>query len=311
MIRRTLAAALFALSFSAAAQLPSAPSSASVDPLPPADPKFFDAPTPTADTVNAFLRALWGYDTDRVYRVMAIQKTPAPGVAKVVIFVTSKTPGSQVQTVQFYTTPDGKHAIADTVIDFGAKPWADNRAKMQQQADGPAHGAAGKELLLVEFADMQCPHCKVAQDTMRNLLRDFPNARIVFQNFPLVSIHPFAFKAAAMGNCVARKSNDAFWIYLQDVFDHQEALNDEAGDKTLAAAAAKAGQDPAAIAACAASAAEQKHVEQQIDFANNFGVTETPMISVNGHLLPLGGMSYEQLKQIVAYQAQQDGVAGK
>lgn len=312
-MNRRLAALFFtlALTVPAIAQLPAAPSVAAADPLPQPDPKYFDAPSPSLDTVNAFLKALWGYDADRLYRVMAIQKTTAPGVAKIVIFVTSKTPGSQIQTVQFFTTPDGKHAIADTVIDFGAKPFADNRAMMQQRADGPARGATSKDLLLVEFADMQCPHCKVAQETMSNLHRDFPNARIVFQNFPLVAIHPFAFKAAAYGNCVAKKSGDAFFVYLQDVFEHQEALNDEAGDKTLAGAVTKAGQDLAAIAACAASPAEQKHVQSQIDFANDAGVTETPMLSVNGHLLPLGGMSYEQLKMIVAYQAQQDGVATK
>ncbi|MBS1813979.1 MAG: thioredoxin domain-containing protein [Acidobacteria bacterium] len=292
----------------AAQTIPDAPSVTAADPLPKADPQYFDAASPTLETVNAFLHAIWGYDHDRIYRVMAIQKTTAPNVSKVVIFVTSRTPGAQVQTVQFFTTPDGKHAIADTVFDFGAKPFADNRVLMQQKADGPAHGAASKDLLLVEFADMQCPHCKVAQETMANVVRDFPTARVVYQNFPLTSIHPFAAKAAAYGNCVAKKSNDAFWIYLQDVFDHQEALNAEAGDATLANAVRKLGQDPAAIAACAASPEEQKHVKEQIAFANSVGVSETPMLSVNGHLLPLGSLSYEQLKQIITFQAQQDEV---
>lgn len=291
--------------------IPDAPSTVAADPLPKADPQYFNAPSPTLETVNAFLHAVWGYDQDRIYRVMAIQKTTAPNVAKVVIFVTSKTPGAQIQTVQFFVTPDGRHAIADNVFDFGAKPFADNRVVMQQKADGPAHGAASKDLLLVEFADMQCPHCKVAQETMANVVRDFPAARVVYQNFPLVSIHPFASKAAAYGNCVAKKSNEAFWTYLQDVFDHQEALNAEAGDQTLANAVTKAGQDPAAVAACAASPAEQKHVQDQIAFANSMGVTETPMLSINGHLVPLGGMSYEQLKQMITFQAKEDGVALK
>ncbi len=40
--------------------------------------------------------------------------------------------------------------------------------------------------MLVEFADLQCPHCKEAQGTMDQLVKDFPNARVVFQSFPLV-----------------------------------------------------------------------------------------------------------------------------
>ena len=42
--------------------------------------------------------------------------------------------------------------------------------------------------MLVEFADLQCPHCKEAQGTMDSMVKDFPNARVVFQSFPLVEI---------------------------------------------------------------------------------------------------------------------------
>ena len=63
---------------------------------------------------------------------------------------------------------------------------------MQQKADGPYRGSAAKDLELVEFADFQCPHCKEAQANMDKLVADFPKARIVFQNDPILSIHPQA-----------------------------------------------------------------------------------------------------------------------
>jgi len=294
---------------SALAQAPAA--AAPADPLPAANPRFFDAPTPTVETVNAFLKAIWGYDANRIYRVMAIQKTQAPNVAKVTVFVTDPSPGAKVQTMQFFVTPDGKHAISDSVFDFGEKPFAATRAMLMARADGPARGAAGKELLLVEFADMQCPHCKDAQTTMDDLVRDFPQARVVFQNFPLTEIHPFAAQAASYGNCIADKSSSAFYVYMKDVFDHQEALNPEVGEATLKNAVTKAGQDPAAIAACAATPAAKKRVDAQIALANDAGVMETPMLSVNGHLLPIGSIPYETLKQIIVFQAAQDGIAIK
>ena len=52
------------------------------------------------------------------------------------------------------------------MIPFGATPFADIRKTLQASADGAARGATGKDLLLVEFADLQCPHCKEAQGTM-------------------------------------------------------------------------------------------------------------------------------------------------
>ncbi len=292
-------------------QLNSLDPSSRPDPFPPVNPKFFTASTPTVDTVNAFLKTLWGYDPNRIWRVEAIQTTAAPGVSKVVVFVSDKSPNAKVQTTAFFVTPDGKHAIADSsgVISFGATPFADNRKLLQERADGASRGAAGKDLLLVEFADLQCPHCKDAQTTMDQLAKDFPNAHIVYQSFPLVEIHPFAFKAAAYGYCIQKQKNDAFFPYAAAVFEAQAALTPETGDETLKSAVTKAGLDPAAIDTCSATQAVKDQVSASIKLAQDAGVDQTPMLAVNGHLLPLTQVPYETLKTIVAYQATLDGVS--
>jgi len=280
------------------------------DPFPQPNPKFFTASTPTVDTVNAFLKALWGYDSNRIWRVEAIQATPAPNVSKVVVFVSDKAPGAKVQTTAFFVTPDQMHAVAgDTVVPFGATPFADIRKTLQVRADGATRGATSKDLMLVEFADLQCPHCKEAQGTMDNLVKDFPNARVVYQSFPIVQLHPFAFKAAAYGYCVQKQKNDAFFTYAAAVFDTQEALTAEAGDETLKNAVTKAGLDPAAVDACAATQATKDQVNASIKLAEDVGVEQTPMLAVNGHLLPLTGIPYETLKTIISYQASLDGVS--
>ena len=301
----------------AAPQKPAAPlqlqdmgQSTKADPFPQANPKFFTADSPSVDTVNAFLKSLWGYDSNRIWRVEAIQKTMAPNTSKVVVYVSDKTPGSKVQPTAFFVTADGKHAIAgDAVIPFGATPFADIRKTLQDRADGAARGATSKNLLLVEFADLQCPHCKEAQGTMDNLVKDFPNARVVFQSFPIADIHPFAFKAAAYGYCVQKQKNDAFFLFAAAVFEAQDALTAEAGDATLKAAATKAGLDAAAVDACATTQATKDQVEASIKLANEVGVEQTPMVAVNGHLLPLAGIPYETLKNIISYQAVLDGVS--
>ena len=280
------------------------------DPFPQANPKYFTADAPSVDTVNSFLKALWGYDPNRIWRVEAIQKTMAPNTSKVVVFVSDKTPGAKVQPTAFFVTPDGKHAIAgDTVIPFGAAPFADLRKTLQARADGAARGATGKDLLLVEFADLQCPHCKDAQGTMDNLVKDFPNARVVFQSFPIVDLHPFAFKAAAYGYCIEKQKNDAYFAYSAAVFNTQDALTPETGDATLKDAVTKAGLDPAAIDTCAATQATKDEVTASIKLAEEIGVEQTPMLAVNGHLIPLTGIPYETLKTIISYQASLDGVS--
>lgn len=304
----------------AATQKPAAPlqlntldQAPKADPFPAVNPKFFTASSPTVDTVNAFLKNLWGYDSNRIWRVEAIQATAAPNVSKVVVFVSDKSPNAKVQPTAFFVMPDGKHAIAgDAVLPFGATPFADARKTLEERADGASRGATSKDFLMVEFADLQCPHCKEAQTTMDQLGKDFPNARIVFQSFPLVDLHPFAFKAAAYGYCVQKQKNDAFFVYSAAVFDTQAALTPETGDATLKAAVTKAGLDPAAVDACAATQATKDQIAASLKLGEQVGVDQTPMLSVNGHMLPLAQVPYEALKKIIAYQAAQDGVgAGK
>ncbi len=288
------------LAMFAGAVSPAQQATPATDPFPPANPKFFDVASPAPADVDGFLKAIWGYDVNRTWRVEGIQKTLAPGVSKVTVFVADKSQGNQVQQVRFFVTPDGKYAIADTVFRFGSRPFDETAKLLEQAADGPAEGSASKKFLIVEFADLQCPHCREAFPTMEKLRQDFPDARIVYQNYPLTEIHPFAWKAAAYGNCVAAAKGDAaFFTYAQDVFEHQDSLTDTLAQQTMENAATKAGASPASVATCAVSPATRAKLDAQTALAEKVGVDQTPMIAVNGHLIGLGGIPYETLKQIV------------
>ena len=287
---------------------PSAPAPTAGTPnFPPADPANFTAATPSKETVNAFLQQLWGYDPDRVWQVQAIQKTAAPGVSKVTVLAAQKTNPQQIGSLQFFTTPDGQHLISNEVMPFGARPFDATRKLLQTGANGPSRGAAGKELLLVEFADFQCPHCKEAQPTVERLLSDFPNAHFVFENLPLTSIHPEAYKAATFGVCVAKLGgNDAFFKYADTVFTNQASLTPEAAATTLNDAATKAGVDAAKASACSDSAEAKSTVDASLHLAQDLSVNETPWLFINGRGLPLNSVPYETLKKIVEFQAQND-----
>jgi protein-disulfide isomerase len=280
------------------------------DPLPRANPRSFTAASPTVETVNSFLHQIWGFDTTRVWRVMAIQPTPAPDVTRVIVFLTQKGSNAKVQGLTFFVTPDGKHAIGDgaMIVPFGATPFAAVRDLLKSRADGPSRGAASTDFEIVEFADLQCPRCKEAQATMDQIVKDFPKAHVVFQLFPLVDSHPSAFKAATYGVCAQQHSNDAFFKYADGVFDAQSGLTPATEDTVLKAAATGAGLDAGAIATCANAPATKDVVNADIQLAKDAGVDVTPSIAINGRMLPLNDIPYEQLKRIIQYQATLDGV---
>ncbi len=288
--------------------LPKAPT----DAFPPVNPKNFTASSPTVETVNSFLHALWGYDEARTWSVAAIEPTMAAGVIRVQVYVAEKTqPGKLAQTTM-YVTPDGKHAIAGEVVNFGAQPFAATRTLLQQQAHGAARGATGKDLEFVEFADLQCPNCKAAQPIMDKLLQEFPQARIVFEDLPLAAVHPFAMQAAEVGYCVRKAKGDpGFFTYAQKVYDTQADLTKEKADATLRAAVTAAGVDPAAAMTCAGTPAAQDAVNETMKLATDIGVSNTPTLVVNGRALPLTQIPYEALTKVIVFQGSLDGVTVK
>lgn len=308
-----LIAAISAAPLAASAQ--SQASSVTPTKLPAPNPANFTAAAPSRATVEAFLKASWGYDPNREWQVWAIEKTSAPGVSRVVVEVAQKNdPRHQIGSATFLVTPDGKHLIAGNLdlLNFGAHPYAETRAILEQRADGPSRGAAGKKDEIVEFADFQCPHCKAAEPLIERLLGDFPQAHFVFENFPLTSIHTEAFKAAAYSECVAQQSgNAAFFKFADEVFQNQQGLTPDTSDATLGDDANKVGLDATKVGACSYTDAAKNAVNASIQLGKDLNVDETPTIFVNGRLIAIGEFAngqlpYDTLKEIVAYQFKMD-----
>jgi protein-disulfide isomerase len=296
---------------------PSAPSAPAATPpaFPPVDPANFTAVSPTKQTVEDFLHAYWGYDSGRVWQVQGILSTPAPGVSRVLVLIRStgggQAPGQKDQTSQlsFFTLPDGKYLVADSLLPFGSKPFQAYREILQAGANGPSKGGASKAMEFVEFADFECPHCKEAQPIVAKLLADYPSVHFVYQDFPLVHIHSESFKASTHAYCVSKAGgNDAFFKFVDALFEGQAGLTPATSDQTLKDAETKAGQDPAKIAACAATPAAKDAINASVALGERVGVSSTPTIFVNGRGLPIVGIPYPLLQKIIEFQAQLDGV---
>jgi len=290
------------------APLVSAPKAVVASPFPKVDQKNFTAESPTVAVVNDFLAEVWGANENRIWSVAGIQKTAAPGVSKVIVLLADKTKAGSVSSYSFYVTPDGKHAIADTLIDFGPKPFAERRKTLQARADGPGEGAKSNELLIVEFGDLLNVKSKETHATAETLLKEFPEARLVYETLPPEG-RPYSMRAAVEGLCVRKVKGDAgFFTYAQSVYDKQDALTQATVESAFGAAATAAGADPAAVAACADTQAAKDEVKASMALAAGVDIQQAPVLVVNGHVLPQS-VPYETVKTIAAFQAKQDGIA--
>ena len=292
-----------------AEQAPAAPAPTAAPVFPKPDPANFTATSPTRAQVDAFLNASWGYDENRIWEVEGILKTQVEGYSKVVVFVGDKAGKDKPFRFPFLVLPGNKWiAYGEELFPFGEHPYSDLRATMQQKADGAYRGSDSKDLLIVEFADLQCPHCKAAQANMDQLVADFPKARVVFEHYPLPQ-HSEAKRAAEFGVCVTKQGgSSAFFTYAASVFDGQDGLaTPDGATLTLNAAVTKAGLDPAKIAACAALPATAAAVDASAKLARDANVNETPTLVINGRQVP-ANVPYQTLKEIVEFQMKMDGL---
>lgn len=291
---RHLRACLFLfLAVLAAAQQKPAPKAASAA-------KPVAAPTlPSEEVVNAFMRQTLGYDSAISWKIISIKPAAASGLAEVDVAVSSAQ-GSQTQ--KFYVTPDSTHAIIGEILPFGAHPFDAARDQLLKGISGPSHGADPAKVTVVEFSDLQCPHCKDAQPTLDRLAAEDKNARVVFQNFPL-PMHDWAMKAAGYADCVGRSSPDGFWKFVQSVYGAQSDITAANADEKLTSFADAAGVKGSDVATCAARPETSTHIQHSMELGQALDVNSTPTIFINGRRLSAGGLPYEVLQKLVDFAA--------
>lgn len=239
------------------------------------------ADLPSEAVVDAFLHQQFGYQADITWKIASIKPSPIEGLAEVNVVLAN---GQGQQISRFYVAPDGQHAVVGDIIPFGAKPFDPAKKTLEKGITGPSKGPKDAPVTIVEFGDLQCPACKAAQPTIESLVTAEPNARFVFQNFPL-EIHNWAAKGAAYADCVGRASNDAFWKFISKTYETQSDITAENADEKLTALADGAGLKGADIAACAAKPETKAHVDASIALGKSVDVTGTPTVFINGRKL--------------------------
>jgi len=257
---------------------------------------------PTEDTVNSFLFQTFGYDPMITWKVVEIRPSEIAGLADVSVVIT----GPQgANPNRLLVSSDGKHAIAGEILPFGAKPFEEARVKLEKGVNGPAKGPAKAAVMVVDFSDMQCPHCQKAEPTVEQLLAQEPDVHFVFQNFPLPA-HNWAEKAAGYVDCVGRASNDAVWMFIQKTFEEQANITETNVDEKLKAIATASGVNGGEAAVCAVKPETKARIQASIALGKAVGVTGTPALFINGRMVG-GGAPVDMLKKIVDFAASQDG----
>ena len=80
-----------------------------------------------------------------------------------------------------------------------------NPKKPETPKDRIYFGDASAPLTIVEYADFQCPYCKVTGDDLKIILKEYKGlVKVLYKHFPLDQIHPQARLAAQYYEAVGK-----------------------------------------------------------------------------------------------------------
>jgi len=271
---------------------------------------------PTVALAEACFKRMFGYDQDLQFKVLSISPSSIPELFDVAVLFSS--PQGQ-QLSHWYVSKDLRHAIPGEIFPFGADPFATERAELAKSAFGATKGPANGKLLIVEFADLECPACREAAPVMEKLRNDFPQARFVFQSLPLSNLHPWAQRASAFLDCIARTTPDHAFTFIEAIYGHQKEIeaavrksapdgkpiiDDAAVTEQLRHYSEWAGANPASIASCVATPETAQRLMRSEQLAHTLGVTSTPTLFINGRRVGNpSAAQYEALKAVISYEA--------
>lgn len=257
---------------------------------------------PSKEDVDAALKRTLGYDPGVAWQIYEITPSAVPGLADVLFSINKQA------AQHLYLSPDAQNAVIGEIIPFGTNPFAPARAKLKG-AFGPSRGGPNPPIDIVEFSDLECPHCKKAQPILEKLFADFPQVRFTFQQFPLpASLHPWAMKAAQYADCAGQINKDAFWKYVDAIFENQGGIALATADDKLKELAIVNGLDAMKVAACADSPETAARIKKSMDLGAALEVNETPTVFMNGRRVRgVADIPYDKLKGLVQFEIDHAG----
>ena len=167
--------------------------------------------------------------------------------------------------------------------------------RLQFNNDGaPALGKKDAPVTLVEFSDFQCPFCKQAAPTVKQVAQKLGDkVRIVYRQYPIESLHPFALKAAEASLCA--NDQGKFWELHDAMFADQTRL----GVNDLKQTARRLGLDGRAFDSCLDSSRHADQVQADLKEGQRVGLTGTPTMFINGVIVDGGAVGFSVLEGLI------------
>lgn len=161
-------------------------------------------------------------------------------------------------------------------------------------AGRPVRGPDHALVTIINFDDLECPFCARMHAVLFPGTLDHykGQVRIVYKDYPLVEIHPWAMHAAVDSNCLAELTPKGYWNYVDYVHAHGDEISGAQNQSNLAGAMQRLDQlakdegkrqnvNAAQLDSCIAKQ-DEAPIRASMKEGDALGVDGTPTMFING-----------------------------
>jgi protein-disulfide isomerase len=206
--------------------------------------------------------------------------------------------GAKKSATPAFMTKDGRYAVIGSVYNLGADPRREvqNTVSLRNQ---PTVGPADARVTIVEFADLECPTCAEMHKFIETQLipKYGDKVRIVFKEFPLVTIHDWSLQAAIANECGYQQNPASYFRYRSIIFESQGMINAANVRQLLLDFGERAGLNQLKLSVCIDSKASLPLVEADMQEGRKLGIMSTPTLFING--TPVVGLITDRIYALI------------
>ncbi len=196
------------------------------------NPVVLDKPLPpeVAHRVEVLLRQKAELPPMSTIQISPAVSSDTAGFFTVMVAVSAE--GKVSHPITFLISADGKTLAQFTKYDISADPRT-----MISDAGRPARGGPeSAPVVIVVFDDLECPYCARFHASMFPAVteRYGDKVRIVYKDFPLTEIHPWAMRAAVDVNCLAAQSSTGYWNAVDMIHANASHIGEDQNPKPAA-----------------------------------------------------------------------------
>lgn len=156
-------------------------------------------------------------------------------------------------------------------------------------------GDTNADIVVVEYADFQCPACKVAYESLKQFKEKYKSkVQFYYKHMPL-DFHKMAYPTSLYYEAILLQDRKKALKFYEYIFQNQRKLIDE---KFLKSAAQFAGANLAKVEKDIKSEVVKNSIEEDINEFQKFGFTGTPVVLINGVALH-GAQRLEELERVM------------